>query len=196
MTHEMLCTGTTGPIADYITRCQFPDNAFLLLETLPQQVVSDEKRQGLLCFARLGDMKADKNINLASCTSGRIFSPAFELRWEQEAGTTRVVYLGEPCELPPLQGQRQDTFSPVGKKTYYLFGTRLAEDDLATMGIQPDGKDATYYAEVRIPRLLRYPLATSAQRMQLMVGEYHDAKQETRLFRFVDLRPAKDGEEA
>lgn len=190
MTQEMLCAGTTRNIADYITRCGFPADAFLLLEKLPQQVVSDDQRQDLLCFTRLGD----KDIDLASFTSGRVFSGAFELRWEQDAGVARVVYLGEKRELPALEGRRDDTFSLADKKTYYLFGARLREADLDKMGIQPDGKEATYYAELRVPRLLRYPLATRRRRMQLVVGEYHDAKQETRLFRFLNVQPVEEEE--
>ena len=199
MTHEMLRTGTTENLADYLTRCQFPDDAFLLLETVPQQVVSDDQRQGLLCFALLGDAKTDENIDLASATSGRVFTRAFELHWEQDAetGTTRVVYLGEERALPALEGRREERYDSTGEpKQYYLFGTRLKEDDLDKMDIKPDGKKATYYAELRIPRLLRYPVDTRMQRVQLEVGEYHDAKQETRLFRFLDLQPVEEEEPA
>jgi hypothetical protein len=193
MTQEMRATGTTQDIAGFITQCQFPADAFLLVEQMPQHVVSDDERQDLLCFALLGD-----NLDVTPYTSGRVFSRAFELRWERDAETTRVVYLGARRELPALQEPQQETFEPVGEKRYYLFGTRLDQDDLDTMGIEPDGKDYPYYAEVRIPRLLRYPIAAQARRAQLVVGEYQrqDRKGE-RLFRFLDLIPAKEeGEHA
>ena len=186
MTQEMLSTGTTRDIADYIERCLFPTDAFLLVERLPQQVVGDDERQGLLCFARLGD-----GIKVAPYSSGRVFSRAFELRWEQDAGATRVVYLGEARDLPTLDDRRQGTFEQVDERRYYLFGARLEPADLATMGITPDERDAPYYAEVRIPRLLRYPVAAQARRAQVVVGEYR-SQEHGQVFRFLDVLPANE----
>jgi hypothetical protein len=188
MTQEMLCTGTTQNIAALIEQCAFPSDAFLLVERLPQQVVSDEERQDLLRFARLGD-----GVDVSPYTSGRIFSATFELRWERDAETTNVVYLGEQRTIPGLR-QHSETFEPQGKpKRYYLFGQRL--DDLAALGIEQGEEGFTYYAQVRIPRLLRYPIAapiaTEARWVQLLVGEYY-SQAKGPMFRFQDLQPAKD----
>ncbi len=53
------------------------------------------------------------------------------------------------------------------------------------MGIPPE-PDKDYYAEVRIPRLLRYPeLTEKPRRVQLAVREYTDEKTgRVQLFRF------------
>lgn len=185
MTQEMLYTGTTTNIVDLIEQCAFPADAFLLVEQLPRQVVTEDGRERLLRFARLSD-----GVDVAPYTGGRIFTRAFELRWEQEDETTRVVYLGEPRTIPGLQDQQQATVDSAGEKRYYLFGTRLEADDIKDMGIQPARPGETYYAEVRIPRLLRYPLAAKA-RVQLVVGEYHSPEL-GQLFRFLDAQPAQD----
>lgn len=186
MTQEMLCTGATQDVVALIKQCAFPADAFLLVEKLPRQVVRDEERQDLLRFARLGD-----GVDVAQYTSGRIFNKTFELRWEQEAGATKVVYLGEERELPGLQWQKA-TFEPIGTpKHYYLYGQRLDARDLAAMGIARGREDYSYYAEVRIPRLLHYPFADQARRVQLVVGEYRSPAM-GQMFRFQDVRSAEE----
>lgn len=183
MTQEKLYTGTTDDIAALIEQCKFPEDSFLLLEQLPRQVVEDDKREGLLRFARLRD-----KIDLAPFTSGRIFTRAFELRWEWEGGTARLVYLGEPRSLPGLEDQHAAFDSAGDEKQYYLFGTLLTEDDLQTMEIQPEWPGQTCYAEVRIPRLLRYPIAAKA-RVRVVVGEYRGPEEWGHLVRFLDAQP-------
>ncbi len=186
MTQEMLYTGTTTNIVQLIKQCNFPADAFLLLEQLPRQVVKEDEREGLLRFARLSD-----GIDLAPYTGGHLFTRAFELRWEQEDGAISVVYLGEPRQIPGLQ-QHEGAFVPAGNlRRYYLFGTRLEESTLDTMKVQPREKNYTYYAEVRIPRLLPYPILTDAKRIQLLVDEYHHPEL-GQMFRFQDVQPAQD----
>jgi hypothetical protein len=185
VTEEMLYTGTTGTIAALIEQCKFPENSFLLLEQLPRQVVEDDKRQDLLWFTRLGP-KIDKS-KIAPATSGRIFHPTFELRWEREETATRFVYLGEQRVMPGLEDTPPVLFTSAGEKRYYLFGTLLAAKDLEDMDIPPANPGETYYAEVRIPRLLRYPIASPA-RVQVVVGEYHSSER-GQLFRFLDVEP-------
>lgn len=152
---------------------------------MPGQVVSDDGRQDLLRFARLRD-----EIEVAPYTSGRVFSRAFELRWEQEAGTTRVVYLGEARDIPGLR-KHDALFEPVGKPQHYdLFGERLGENRLKQMNLPPVRAGSAYYAEVRIPRLLLYPFDGKAERVQLVVGEYRSPTL-GHYFRFLDLLAAK-----
>ncbi len=199
MTQELLSIGPTENIDALVEHCvqqgAFPDDAFVLVERLPSKVVKTrQERQELLRFARLR-----AKIKLAPYTSGRVFTETFELRWEQDAGTTRVVYLGQPCQLPGLE--KQATFDLKSKRRYYLFGTLLGTDDLEAMELEAmpleaDKEDTVYYAEVRIPRLLPYPIAprpiekTPKQRVQLVVGEYHHDTL-GQLFRFQAVEPCK-----
>jgi len=186
VTQEILCTGTTHNIVDLVKQCNFPPEAFLLVERLPQQVVNDDsERQALLRFARLRD-----GVDIAPYTSGRIFNKKFELRWEKDAGTIKVIYLGEEREIAGLTKQKEP-LKPAGDlKHYYLFGERLDAADLAAMGLKQGEGEYTAYAEVRIPRLLRYPISKQAQRVQLIVGEYINSET-GRVFRFQDLVPAE-----
>jgi len=75
-----------------------------------------------------------------------------------------------------------------------MYGLLLDAGDRERMGIQAvEGEE--YYAEVRIPRLLRYPdlkpnSSQKAQRVQLAVEEYTDKSTgQVKLFRFSGLRP-------
>lgn len=192
---ETLYTGTAEQISSLVEACDFPRDAFVLVERLPQTVVVDaQERNDLLRFARLHD-----NLDLASATSGRVFHPDFELRWERDAGSkiTGVVYLGVDRKLPGLT-KREGTLRPEGDaREYYLFGELLGSGRLVEMGIAPLESEEAYYAEVRIPRLLRYPKVGNVRRpyrVKLVVREYNHPVL-GRVSRFLDLVAAEDKEE-
>lgn len=196
MTDDILCTGKHD-ITALIAQCAFlPADAYVLLEELPQRVLgSREDRQELLRFARYGNIEKDK---LGAATSGRIFNHEFELRWERDAGATSVVYLGKAREIPGLTKDdgKLEKLSGLDKvdeaKRYYLFGEYLDEGKLARMGVEMQPGEG-YYAEVRIPRLLRYPIDKQSRRVQLAVCEYRDkATGQVKLFRFQGLEAAKE----
>ena len=202
MVDDVLYTGQAHALPELINQCGFSTEAFLLVEKLPQQVVSDdEERQNLLYFARLRDLRQQDIATYTSYTSGRVFDQQGELRWEHDisTGKTNAVYLGKPSTLTALQEKTEhkdelNRLKPADKnKYYYLFGQILADSDLERMGIAAEQQTAAY-AEVRIPRLLLYPrLGTKPpQRLRLEVYEYVD--QETgrvKLFRFRDLKEAE-----
>lgn len=187
VTEEILTTGEVQDIAAFIAACAFPPEAFVLAERFPQQVIKPEEQRNLLRFARL-----ENNVDLGLFSSGRIFHEQFELRWERETQTTHIVYLGQPRELPGLPPGQPLTVRQPGlqahETTYYLFGEELDAGRLAQMGL-PQGQG--YYAEVRIPRLLQYPV--QGRRVRLVVREYV-ARQSNRvqIFRFQDLKPVEE----
>ncbi|MBE3558148.1 MAG: hypothetical protein IMW89_02860 [Ktedonobacteraceae bacterium] len=182
---EILCTGLVPDIPAFIGACRFPGASFVLIERLPQHVVSDEQERGsLLQFDRLA------RANLADSTSGRVFSQDFELRWQQDEQGYRAIYLGARREIPLLE---EDSMTLTDLKVrdqprdYYLFGEYLDENKLKNIGLKEE-PGYYYYAEVRIPRLLRYPVETPARRVQLMVREYVEkASGRTQLFRFQNV---------
>ena len=217
-TRDFLLAGTIKDLAALIEACDFPENAYFLAEQLPQRVISQEQRQDLLQFARVSDLKrrnapadADKaKIDPALYTSGRIFCENFELRWSknQRTGETQVVYLGEeertlpglePArDLDQLRTEIQGLEKKPGSRSYYLFGTTLDTSldgrRMEQMGLtQEDGR--RYYAEVRIPRLLRYPRVDNPRkerRVQLVVCEYVEKETSSvKLFRFQKLAAAE-----
>lgn len=186
---EMLSIGLVENVAvdTLVKEAHFPDDAFVLVESLPQKVIVDQKkRQGLLRFTRLQD-----EVDLSQYASGRIFHSNFELRWEQDTQGTHAVYIGEERTLSGMRFIRHLRRSEPAQK-YYVFGEHLSEKQLEAMGIEREN-GYTDYAEVRIPRLLHYPISTGATRLQLLVWEYIDETTgRVQWFRFANLKPAED----
>jgi hypothetical protein len=185
---EMLYAGPVDDLDALIAACQFPPEAFVLVERLPQQVVvTTEERQKLLRFARLRE-----GVKVATYTSGRIFYKDFELRWEKQDGKIQAVYLGAERSIPSLEF----VCSLPEPKTrhYYLFGELLTPKQLERIGIAPAAPDSgNYYAEVRIPRLLRYPAPEGARRVRLAVCEYsNETTGNLEWFRFQGLEEAAE----
>ncbi len=199
MEKEILCAGPVEDIDALIAACKFPPDALFLVEMLPQHVVVKPKeRQDLLRFAYF-----DGKIRFSMYTSGRIFHPEFELRWQKNDGKIQVVYVGTKRDLPSLEvmsdadleTSRRESVPDLRtfrRRHYYLFGERLRTGDLDKIGVPLEERDFAF-AEVRIPRLLLYyPAPQNAQRVRLVVREYLDeGTDEVKLFRFERLEPAE-----
>jgi hypothetical protein len=191
MEDALYSSNSVESITTLITECQFPQDAYVLVEMLPQHVVDKQERSSLLCFARLSD-----GVDLVRYTTGRVFNQQAELRWEKiDDGKYHAVYLGTKREISGLKKDEKDQQEldslerAKETKNYYLFGEYLNAEKLTKMGIHP--KEG-YYAEVRIPRLLHYPAPTGAQRVQLKVLEYLDRDTgEVKLFRFQGVKAAE-----
>jgi hypothetical protein len=182
---EILCSGPVTDIAAFIKACAFPDNPYVLVERFPPRIIPNEERRQLLRFGHLSS-----GIDPADSISGRVFAQHFELRWQEEDGEYHVVYLGEKRHIPQLE-KDEETLAKLKKreepKRYYLFGEYLDGSKLRNMGLQEEA-GTSYYAEVRIPRLLHYPIEGQARRVRLEVCEY--VEEETgavQLFRFQGL---------
>jgi hypothetical protein len=169
---EILCSDLVDDLDSLIHKCQFPSDALFLAESLPQHVVVGAKaRRDLLRFAQF-----DVKIPFATYSSGRIFHRDFELRWEKNNGKFKVVYLGIERELPELEksGLQLKKLEPL--KYYVLFGKRLSEKELELIGIPVNERDFAF-AELRIPRLLHYPVKEdNRKRVRLAVREYVEEK--------------------
>jgi hypothetical protein len=220
-TRDFLHAGTVKDIAALIEACDFPHDAFFLGEQLPWKVIDASRRQELLQFAYVNELKRQNNpdaannasIDPAQYTSGRVFCSRFELRWHKKphSDETQVVYLGEgerklsgllpASDLAELRAELQTLEGGVPVK-YYLFGTTLDTSNegqrlLKRMGLPDEQKDgqARYYAEIRIPRLLRYPRLDGSgekQRVRLVVCEYREKETgSVRLFRFQRIEAAE-----
>lgn len=202
-TDEVLSTGTVKNIAALIAGGNFPDNAFFLAEQVPQHIVEGRAaRADLLRFACVRDLKLNDEkkdgIDPAFYTTGRIFAPDFELRWHQDTATgqTRVVYLGTERSLPGLERSQKTLSKKKEFKQYYLFGEPLSASRLTDLGLEEEQEYLAggegYYAELRIPRLLRYPIVAE-KRIQLTICEYvEEATGRVELFRFQALTEVED----
>ena len=200
---EMLSSGLVGDIADLIEACHFPEDAFLLIERQPDEVIKEKDklaRWNLLRFTHLYSRQDESKAihdeiraEIKRSTSGRIFQENFELRWERLDHRYQVVYLGEERKILGLEPNKEVLKNVTRKseaRRYYLFGTKLDARKLQDLGLK---EGSGYFAEVRVPRLLHYPIETDAMRVQLHVCEYVDDKTgQVQLFRF--QKPAKEVE--
>jgi len=187
---EVLYAGemTVRDFPALVADCGFPSTAFVLIERLPEKVFTRAKeRHDLLRFTHF-----DQSIPFTNYTSGRIFDERAELRWERQGSSMQVVYLGSKGREQVLlnsslqESHELDRLNPPSEKKIFLFGERIAIEDLEKMGGMAGLGD---FAEVRIPRLLHYPVPQDKQRyVRLVVREYCDEQNRVVLFRFQDLK--------
>ncbi len=165
----------------------------MLLEIQPRNVVKSDVHQSLLLFEQF-----NPEADFASYTSGRIFHEQGELRWERHLADMQVVYTGDRAYKPELNDSEERTLDACASliRSYFLFGKRLDEGQLKRIGPAAQLGD---FAEVRIPRLLRYPQLEElkdAERIQLAVCEYVDCMTGMNIaYRFKKLVPAKMSQE-
>ena len=198
-TGETVYAGPVKDIAEFIQACSFLSDStgsHILLEMLPQRIVGKDDRQNLLFFA---EYPCKLPHLISDYTAGRIFHEEFELRWEKFDSGTQVVYIGKQRALPRLTDdidiltENTSLLKDCAKITssYYLFGKRL--NDTARKNIGPPAQKGDF-AEVRIPRLLRYPVKEQDKEyVKLSIYEYrHKATNERILFRFRKLDEVKE----
>lgn len=194
----------TGPVHDIdalVASCQFSSEAYVLVEQTPHHVVTRAKeRQNLLLFIQLKELGKEpyESIHLKDYTSGRVFDQQAEVRWEwveqeRQGGLFQAVYIGPEREQFPLgKCEKQSAMLAASRnlpdKCYFLFGKRLVVEDINRIGLPAQEGD---YAQLRIPRLLRYPQLLNREkpeRLQLTVREYVDEETgKVYLFRFRGL---------
>jgi hypothetical protein len=125
----------------------------------------------------------------------------YELHEEKEGNQYyQVIYVGPERKIPSVGWDEQESKNieryKAHTKQYYLFGEYLQASQLQDMKIRPPDDGHSYYATVRIPRLLLYPRQSGARRLQLYVREYLDeAVGRVRLFRFQKLEDPPKREE-
>lgn len=183
MAQELLLAGKVENITPLLKRFRVPPDAraLMLLESQPQHIIDPRTRQELLRFTRF-----NPDTDFTPYTSGRVFHEYGELRWEQQQQSIQIVYTGDEQYKPEIDIRQtiQLDGKPVPRE-YYLFGKRLEDKELALIGSQAQKGD---FAEVRIPRLLRYPAPQEAERVRLVVYEYIDDITGANIaFRFVKL---------
>jgi hypothetical protein len=109
-----------------------------------------------------------------------------------------IVFTGSQAYRPGLQHAEEIALDDCEKvpRAYFLFGRRL--DDQKIAGIGPPAQTGDF-AEVRIPRLLRYPPlpgVAQAERVQLAMYEYVDPTTGANVaYRFYDLVPYQKSQE-
>lgn len=151
---------------------EWPDGAsYMYLEQVPHSWVRAPDMEKGLSLRHL-----DPNLDFQRWERARLFCQDWELRWEKQDGLFWCVYVGSDRELPDFARASELDLSiaePVSKSSYYLWGLQLSESDLNIVGAdcQPDTQ---VFLELRVPRLLRYPVSPDTRRVKLVVCEYID----------------------
>jgi hypothetical protein len=197
MTEELFITGTlsTQAFAELVQAYAAPELAFVMLEELPQRQVKPKDRLRLLRFELFQPGQA-----FPLTTTGRIFHEHGEIRWLSTSSKIQIVYTGDAAYGITLPQSRQEAFSEDRyekiDRQYFLFGKQLDETQLQHIGPPAEPGD---FAEVRIPRLLRYPRlnwSAGTERLQLTVYEYIDRATGANVaYRFHGLLPFARTEE-
>ena len=195
---EILCRGQVDGLNLFqlLAACQEsqePEESLLLTEQLPTHFVNAQERRNMLRFEIYGS-----EVDVAAYTSGRLFQNVFELHWEKQNSLFQVVYLGSEqnkSRLYDFNLKEDTTFRDrlesekleYREKKYYLFGEQMDEDEQREHTETVHGKS---FVELRIPRLLYYPVQSSSRYVQLVVREYIDKETgRVEYFRFQALEP-------
>ncbi len=192
---ELLLSGTVpqDTFIALIQQYQIPSReaTFMLLEVQPHHVIRQDERQDLLRFELF-----DPAFDFTPYTSGRIFHEQGELRWERQQANVQIIYTGHKEWQPTLPTSTYEELKDYTFKdrSYLLFGQRLARRQLELIGSTAKKGD---FAEVRIPRLLRYPQLPDELENEdflcLVMCEYIDsATALTVAYRFKGLGPYKE----
>lgn len=150
------------------------NNATLFLEDqAPQQWTSRERQQGL----RTLHLDEPPAVSVYSC--GCLFDDAYELRWEPtSAGWLYVRYIGEISDVDGLERIPDLDLRSYQDTWYYLWGI-YSQHYTQAIG-------APVFLELRIPRLLQFPV--EGERVRLCV-RYYDQERSSQplLYRFCRL---------
>jgi hypothetical protein len=197
MVQELLVTGSVRAedFAAFVSTCVIPPDSptLMLVENQPRYVIQPQERQNLLQFAVFNPA-----FDFTPYTSGRIFHAQGELRWERQGANMHIVFTGAQAYRPGLQDAEEIALDDCEKvrRAYFLFGRRLGDQQLARIGPVAQKGD---FAEVRIPRLLRYPplpAVAQAERVQLATYEYVDPTTGVNIaYRFYDFVPSQKSQE-
>lgn len=197
MAQELLVSGTVRveDFAAFVSTWAVPPDSptLILVENQPRYVIQPQERQNLLQFAIFNPA-----FDFMPYASGRIFHAQGELRWERQQAHMHIVFTGAQAYRPGLLDVEEIALDDCEKvpRAYFLFGRRLDNQQLARIGPPAQTGD---FAEVRIPRLLRYPplpVVAQAERVQLAIYEYVDPATGANVaYRFYDLVPFQKSQE-
>lgn len=176
--NEYLAFGFLSTLSEIVKTIPWSDKAMMWLETALDHFLSEDERENGLRFELF---KADEPFD--QWPHGRIFDDTAELKWEKEGNQFHVVYCGSVA-LPVSLQQAANEAVKSTDFCYYLWGSRVKKDDLKDMELNPD---EIVFAELRIPRLLRYPVSANAQRVKLKVREFYNAEGVLTFTRFLGL---------
>lgn len=169
MTDRILWAKLTDPrtAAAAVT---WPQPAYMYLERgLGAWLADDEIADGVRLEA------LDLRTDFRAWAKGRIFCADFELRWEKLETDYAAILIGAAPPVPGfVEADELDLARAVVQvRSCILWGLRIEDNDLAAAGVARAGRGEPYL-ELRIPRVLRYPVPGVKRRTALRVCEYMD----------------------
>lgn len=176
--NEYLAFGFLPTLSEVVKVIPWSARAVMWLETALDHFLSDDERENGLRFEVY--MAGEP---FEQWPHGRIFDEAAELKWEKEGNQFHVVYCGRfapPASLIP----ENNGVSILQDCSYYLWGSRIKNAERLELGLKPE---EAVFAELRIPRILRYPVSPQAERVKLQVREFYNAEGTLIYTRFLGL---------
>ena len=152
------------------TAAVWPEPTYMYLERAPVAWLDESEIAAGVRLERL-----DPAADFAQYERGRVFCAERELRWERVDGSFRAVMVGDAHPFAPFAPAPELDLSTAQTETrrYFLWGLRIEDSDLAVVGVQRAGRGEPYL-EMRVPRVLRYPVPGAKRRTRLIVCEYID----------------------
>ncbi len=149
----------------------WPEPSYMYLEQVPSSWVTAPDIEIGLSLRHL-----DPDLDFQRWERGRLFCQNWELRWEKQNGLFWCVYTGSATELSGFAPAPELDLSTAElvSDSYYLWGLQVAEEDLDTVGA-PSQPNAQVFLELRVPRLLRYPVSSDARRVKLVTCNYQNS---------------------
>lgn len=158
---EQCAWAILGSVADVATAIPWATPAWMYLERAPQRYLNPQAAANALRFEPL-----DSDVSFDEWERGRIFDVRQELRWELSEGEFHIVYCGDapPAALDELMLELVGTREPA----YFLWGQQVQPQDRPTLRL---GRAESAFVELRIPRVLRYPVPASTRRVRVKLRE-------------------------
>ncbi len=150
-------------ISTTIQAIVWAEDAYMYLEQVPQRFIDGQARQAGLCLKRY-----DAHTTFETWQRGRVFDAQHEIKWEWQGSKFHVVYCGSttPANLTPYPLPAVDQ----RLEYYYTWGQRVRSEDYELLGLNPE---VPAFIELQIPRILYYPVAQTARRVQVSVKEFY-----------------------
>lgn len=185
--NEIIQWAKLDDLTETISALTWPEVSYMYLERVPNSWLTTPHPDQTLRLAHF-----DVNTSFNEWERGRLFCADFELRWEKQDGAFQTVYVGQDIELPAFE--RADELDLQHMKTrtnsYYLWGKRVSNKDLQTIGAQREANSELFVA-LRIPRILRYPVSPNAKYAKLLIREYLNSGENVVYYRFEGLKEEK-----
>ena len=160
---EQIAWQSLSSVADIVAALPWANPAWMYLERVPRSFLDQAAIDSALRLERFNHAETFDDWE-----RGRVFDATQEIKWEQIGKNFHVVYCGaappSALTIAPVAVSNTDNPNP----RYFLWGQNVQTKDRAVLGI---GQSDPAYIELRIPRVLRYPLPLSARRARVQVHE-------------------------